>query len=933
MSAKIDQGRTAKQISHQQDSSVNLDESPKTWNGRVINREVNIIKKLPLNNNNAQACSPALDDSEQINKIKALWEIAVKSPHDITKKTSALMNMIRCLKLFKSSSPSTSPVTHQRFSTQITGEDFRHLGPKKIKTSADHECIRGCVQSFLINLNDKKPFKDRGFIFHQLSDPSDEQIFTIEGYKSFLTKIIDLMQKNLSSINRANTKLKDINECIEIISLDKHSNDQTHLFNDLAFKLGLGRDVLTAKALNYINNHLLKGYASLTLNLSVLTYFELRTKEMIAIFEKMLVNLDLYGKFSENSHYEEDQDKRKRSRSKNSADNPNDWSESPSSSSFIRLRSPSLSHPLPIIPNQNSLADLRRHTESGDLSSPSISPTSPLQKAFRSISTSEVISSEEKIQNMINEKLKRLDDIWFSAIMQEEVHEVVDTLLEKLDVYLKQKMPVNPDSPIEKQISPLIIDDFKTYFLNLHEKHSEQHEKIVKCLENYLLDLTQPLPGSGKKGPLDSEIKLEKWMEQKVSDIPVVNLFFYFHAINQLIKCIEIKKECLIFSEAFHQDDDFYHHPKIIKIMKDIDQCLREEWGGQEKQEEYFKERYTQIIESLKYISQLVSFKIAEEFKHTKSLEKNWRTNLYALHTNPDEIVKKTLISFPRENSLGMLGKLLVVPGQMMNAGKPTEWQYILRDGLFEIRQFKKNKTKILFDGKKVADQLNEKNSQKIKKSLMDILGLLVNQLSLGDNKEIKDLIASVDKIMVSKNDDLTTVCEKIIGFFCQELYKMEEKGEKENKSLKILLLLKLLNQDFAFAYVTKHINGIHQQITSQQLLNTLKPEKNERPNKSFKISFTPNQVTCHVEGSSNVGICDLRNVVNVRERVVLTASLDQMLNPKAWIEKNHVTIVYNKSLDKIPEAVKKAVKKHLEILKIELAMVGFYFDEEFLEN
>jgi len=53
------------------------------------------------------------------------------------------------------------------------------------------------------------------------------------------------------------------------------------------------------------------------------------------------------------------------------------------------------------------------------------------------------------------------------------------------------------------------------------------------------------------------------------------------------------------------------------------------------------------------------------------------------------------------------------------------------------------------------------------------------------------------------------------------------------------------------------------------------------------------------------------------------------MLNPKAWVEKNHVTIVYNKSLDKIPEAV----KKHLEILKIELAMVGFYFDEEFLEK
>lgn len=927
MSAKIDQGRTAKQISHPQDSSVNLDESPKTWNGRQINREVNIIKKLPLNNNNEQACSPASDDSEQINKIKALWEIAVKSPHDITKKTSALMNMIRCLKLFKSSSPSTSPVTHHRFSTQITGEDFRHLGPKKIKPSADHDCIRGCIQSFLINLNDKHPLKNRRFILHQLSDHPVEQIFTMEFYKSFLTKIIDLMQKNLSSINRANTKLKDINECIEIISLDKyHSNDQT-VFNDLAFKLGT--DVLTAKALNYINNHLLKGYASLTLNLSVLTYFELRTKEMIAIFEKMLVNLDMYGKFSENSPQEEDQDKRKRSRSKNSEDNPNELSESPSSSTFIRLRSPSLSHQLPIISNQNSLADLRRHTESSDLPSPPISPTSPLQKAFRSISTSEVISSEEKIQNMINEKLKRLDDIWFSAIMQDEVHEVVDTLLEKLDVYLKQKMPINPDSPIEKQISPLTIDDFKTYFLNLHEKHSEQHEKIVKCLENYLLDLTQPLPGSGKKGPLDSDIKLEKWMEQKVSDIPVVNLFFYFHAINQLIKCIEIKKECLILSEAFHQDDDFYHHPKIVRIMKDIDQCLRKEWAGQEKQEEYFKERYTQIIESLNYIGQLVSFKIAEEFKHTKSLEKNWRTNLYALHTNPDEIVKKTLISFPRENCLGMLGKLLVVPGQMMKAGKPTEWHYILRDGLFEIRKLKKNKTKILFDGKKVAEQLNEKNSKTIKKSLMDILGLLVNQLSLGGNKEIKDLIAIVDKIKVSKDDDLTTVCEKIIGFFCQELYKMEEKGEKENESLKILLLLKLLNQDFAFAYVTKHINGIHQQITSLQLLNTLKPEKNERPNKSFKISFTQNQVTCHVEGSSNVGICDLKNVVNVRESVVLSASLDQMLNPKAWTEKNHVTIVYNKSLDKIPEAV----KKHLEILKIELAMVGFYFDEEFLEK
>jgi len=127
MSAKIDQGQTAKQISHQQNSSVSPDESPKTWNGRQINREVYIIKKLPLNNNNDQACSSASDDSEQINKIKALWEIAVKSPNDITKKTSALMNMIRCLKLFKSSSPSTSPVTHQRFSTQITGEDFRHL--------------------------------------------------------------------------------------------------------------------------------------------------------------------------------------------------------------------------------------------------------------------------------------------------------------------------------------------------------------------------------------------------------------------------------------------------------------------------------------------------------------------------------------------------------------------------------------------------------------------------------------------------------------------------------------------------------------------------------------------------------------------------------------------------------------------------------------
>lgn len=341
---------------------------------------------------------------------------------------------------------------------------------------------------------------------------------------------------------------------------------------------------------------------------------------------------------------------------------------------------------------------------------------------------------------------------------------------------------------------------------------------------------------------------------------------------------------------------------------------------------------------------------------------------------NELELDRRALNSFGKNGSLGSIGQH-ALSFSMKLAGKTSEWEYILNedalnifdsnatpllsvkketlnsidgvrlifcnfmDVLFDYLKLNPSEFAVLKDYFLLGRQLeNDFNLCMLLENLgfQHYFGLSPQQLKELQEKFIQEKadLTRLKKVIKSMNPqlekflfplcsalstklDVKKPVESICLQFekmCQILYLIEadEKNSKREDFLKLLTILKLINQDTAYTYIAKTLNAMHIRIAGKKMFCTLKPQPGEKPNKKFEMAFKNGQFIFRGKGKYSVEIDGKKSKHVVKETFMLTVPIDQLLDPSKWRESYFVAI----SLKAAPS---KEEQEHLDLFQINL--------------
>ena len=160
---------------------------------------------------------------------------------------------------------------------------------------------------------------------------------------------------------------------------------------------------------------------------------------------------------------------------------------------------------------------------------------------------------------------------------------------------------------------------------------------------------------------------------------------------------------------------------------------------------------------------------------------------------------------------------------------------------------------------------------------------------------EFLELFCKATKNNNFDNVDPKTIMCRQFEMFCQILYLVEadEKNTKRETLLKLLMVLKFVNQDSVHTYAPKFLNMFHQRITGHSLFGSLKDPTRTKPTKKFKFYFDDNKIMFRGTGYYHVNVvAHKQNVYLIKECMTIQVLREDLLDPTKWRENYEVEFI-----------------------------------------
>lgn len=174
----------------------------------------------------------------------------------------------------------------------------------------------------------------------------------------------------------------------------------------------------------------------------------------------------------------------------------------------------------------------------------------------------------------------------------------------------------------------------------------------------------------------------------------------------------------------------------------------------------------------------------------------------------------------------------------------------------------------------------------------------------------------AVFSINKDKPNPIEVACEHF-ELMCKILYQIESDptNNRRNELLKLLVVLKLINQSSAYTNVPKRFNGILERITGEALFCSLQNHPKIKSNKHFKISFEGKKIIFNGIGYYDFKAVRGENKGRVKESFQLSVDITKILDPTAWKETYDVEVI-------LEEAPTGEMREHLNIFEILLSRI-----------
>lgn len=558
--------------------------------------------------------------------------------------------------------------------------------------------------------------------------------------------------------------------------------------------------------------------------------------------------------------------------------------------------------------------------------------------------THEVDDKFIKALELLDQKINLLVNNFASSplgALEKPLKEIIEALK-----YLLTK-DKGEDLPTPLSIG-ITLADCADYLFNQKLTPSKEHDKLAALLGKYLLNLKADYPVCSRS----NKAILNMWIEEEsISELPILNLYHYAHALKQLITIINNESEYITFNGCvpeIYEPTSLDKHKlrahvlgttvQIASVFNGLNRGLKETFEKSLKDSSsnegkdpqtmvaFFTMRYIEIGNALNVILNDTKLRIQHEESKNEKFKKLLATDWKASE-------------FPSEENLGKTGNELLAT---QLAGKDTEIQYILESGALDI----KNNEGYLFEGKKVAQALGKTNLAEMKNVLANLMLDLAKQLSFG-KQTLSDLEGYLKKYLnygepiSSKKkkltDDMLLTVGKCMQEICAELYKIEkmqqEKKEPFPEILKLLMILRLLHQRGFFAYGPNQLNVWHQQVTGQRFLSnykrdpkskTVDSQKFEKPTKKYTIRWGEDLIY-QASALYDVRLTidkkeSLSNQFKVKEILTLTVPQDRLCDKDQYREKSEFIITLLRPIQD------KNVREHLDIFLESLFRAGISF-------
>ncbi|KIC76142.1 hypothetical protein DB42_EA00140 [Neochlamydia sp. EPS4] len=540
----------------------------------------------------------------------------------------------------------------------------------------------------------------------------------------------------------------------------------------------------------------------------------------------------------------------------------------------------------------------------------------------------------EKIKNL-EENLQFIKENYRDLSKNESLKKALSEMILSAEALIERNLKDFSFTSARKRGSiGLTALDFKEVLFNAEVKPSEEHHIIVDLLAGFLLDLgkNRKIPVEGKKSSTNAK-NLLKWIDaSQVSRSPILNLYLYQKAMQELVTLIENEKRALAFSGKLRKvifkwndrkadalkkmAEDLDTSIQIASLLNEINLGLRRAFGDtvaarSEKGRNqgiinYVKLRYEQIINSLKNIVTNIDERIKHELWVSKKFpvyfleerENKW----YKEKDEYWESDKNALAAFRFNENLGSVGKY-ITSAKMTQAGKATEWLYVLESKALKLIAGRQDL--LIYGSLKILAE--------VKNFFADFIKNLTQQLGY-ERHEIEALL----NYFVIHEDDSEIMQEAIIKG-CEQFSKMcQEVVYSREEFSSLLAVLKFVHQTSAYAYGPSTLNYLQERLMGQKLISSFRNSSRTKPTKTYEICFEDEEIILRAKGIYNVKLLDAKkatlsdNQVIIKEYLEFKVMRDQLLIAESWNESNFIEIVHK-------EPISKEVQNHLDVLQINL--------------
>ena len=416
----------------------------------------------------------------------------------------------------------------------------------------------------------------------------------------------------------------------------------------------------------------------------------------------------------------------------------------------------------------------------------------------------------------------------------------------------------------------------------------------------------------------------------------------------------------------------FYPSEKVMTHFNEMQACLLRSFGDDEVYDKkaescYFAMRYNEILNIYAHYIQNINKLIDHMLEKDERFKDYLASNFHAVKKMPP-----VSTAYTEENRLGVIGKHLL---SSMNAGNASEWSYILEnDSVLEIIG-KKKELPSNIDVKpgspeilcKILDALSTNLNLKNEKALNALKEYFILKKQLDEDFDLRKLFENlgfkhlfglkIDQLVelqqtlvsgingwekiaakhyVQKNDFhlkefLSYFCNVCVtnqskpmtrieacGNFeklCQMLYLIEtDKDNTEREDLlKILMILRLINQDLSHSYTASTLNTLHSCVAKENFATIV--YNKEVATKNYKIVFDEkNQIS--IIGMGYYAISHSNFNKNGKPSSILRDEFTLRVNKEHILEKSYWSESYESSIVLV-EPPNEKVEEQMNIFRI----------------